>query len=94
MPITVPVRELRDRLGQLLASVTDRRDHIVITRRGRPAAALIPIDEYEALEETMEILSDPNAVQAIDRGLLEISRGQTVSLADIREELREKASQR
>jgi PHD/YefM family antitoxin component YafN of YafNO toxin-antitoxin module len=29
----------------------------------------VPIDEYEGLEETAEILSDPVAVRAIQKGL-------------------------
>jgi len=28
----------------------------------------MPIDEYEALEETVEILSDPEALAAVDAG--------------------------
>lgn len=38
--------------GWLLVDVADRRDHVLITRNGNPAAALVPIDEYEAFEET------------------------------------------
>lgn len=87
MSKTVPVRELRANLSSLLDSVTDRRDHILVTRNGVPAAALVPIDEYEALEETAEILSDPAAIAALDEGLGEIERGETVTLAELREEL-------
>ncbi|MCW2979234.1 MAG: prevent-host-death family protein [Solirubrobacterales bacterium] len=58
-----------------------------MTRDGVPAAALVAIDEYEALEETAEILSDPAAVAALEEGLGEIERGETVTLAELREEL-------
>ncbi|MEX2447322.1 MAG: hypothetical protein WD404_01090 [Solirubrobacterales bacterium] len=46
---------------------------------GAPAAALVPIDEYEALEETAEVLSDPDALSALEAGLAEIERGETVT---------------
>jgi PHD/YefM family antitoxin component YafN of YafNO toxin-antitoxin module len=36
-------------------------------RKGVPAAALAPIDGYEALEETAEILSDPAAIAALEQ---------------------------
>jgi antitoxin YefM len=49
MAKTVPVREFRSRLSELLSDVADRRDHVLVTRNGKPAAALVPIDEYEAL---------------------------------------------
>jgi PHD/YefM family antitoxin component YafN of YafNO toxin-antitoxin module len=58
-----------------------------VTRNGAPAAALIPVDEYEALEETAEVLSDADALSALEEGLAEIERGETVSLADLRSEL-------
>lgn len=84
MAKTVPVRELRSDLAHLLDEVADRREHVVVTRHGRPAAVLIPVDEYDALEETAEILSDADALAAIDAGLAEIERGETVPLADLR----------
>ncbi len=87
MAKTVPVRELRSNLSSLLDDVSDRRDHILVTRNGAPAAALIPIDEYEALEETAEILSDSDALSALEAGLVEIERGETITLTELRSEL-------
>ena len=87
---TVPVREFRKNLSQLLSDVADRRDHVLVSRHGRPAAALVPVDEYEALEETAEILSDPDALAALEEGLAEFSRDETVTLDDLRRELAER----
>ena len=91
---TVPVREFRAHLSTLLSDVADRRDHVLVTRNGKPAAALVPIDEYDALEETAEILSDSETLAAIEAGLSELSRGEVVSLADLRAELDELRSTR
>ncbi len=86
----VPVREFRSRLSEFLDDVADRRDHILVTRNGRPAAALVPIDEYQALEETAEILSDPDAVAAIEAGLADLNRGDAVPLDSLRADLAER----
>jgi antitoxin YefM len=86
---TVPIRELRSNLSRLLSDVADRRDHVIVTRNGRPAAVLVPIDEYEALEETAEILADPAALAAIDTGVAELERDDAVALEDLRAELAE-----
>lgn len=94
MAKTVPVRELRSRLSELLSDVADRRDHVLVTRNGRPAAALVPIDEYEALEETAEVLSDPDALVAPEAGLAELSRQEVVTLDDLRKELAERRLRR
>lgn len=85
----VPVREFRSRLSELLSDVADRREHVLVTRNGKPTAALVPIDEYEALEETAEILSDPDAITAIQAGLAELSRGEAITLEELRSELAE-----
>lgn len=86
MPKIVPVRDFRARLADLLDEVADRREHVTITRHGRPSAVVIPVDEYEALEETAEILSDETTVEAIRRGLDDLAAGEAVPLDQIRRE--------
>ncbi len=88
------MRELRRNLAELLSEVADRRDHVVVTRNGRPAAALVPIDEYEALEETAKILSDPDVLGSLDAGLAELDTDETVPLDEVRRELAERRSAR
>jgi prevent-host-death family protein len=90
----VPAREFRTRLSELLSDVADRRDHVLVTRNGKPAAALVPIDEYEALEETAEILSDSATLTAIEVGLSELARGDGVTLDDLRRDLAERRAAR
>lgn len=89
---TVPVRELRQELARFIDRVADLREHVVVTRRGRPAAVLIPVDEYEAFEETAEILSDSDTMRAIEQGRREVERGSTVTLDQLRKELRQRRS--
>jgi len=91
---TVPVREFRTKLSEFLSDVADRRDHVLVTRNGKPAAALVPIDEYEALEETAEILSDSATLAAIEAGVAELARDETITLTALRAELAERRALR
>jgi antitoxin YefM len=91
---TVPVREFRTKLSELLGDVADRREHVLVTRNGKPAAALVPIDEYEALEETADILSDSATLAAIEAGVAELARDDTVTLTALRAELAERRAAR
>ena len=59
-----------------------------------PAAALVPIDEYEALEETAEILSDSATLAAIEAGVAELARDETITLTSLRAELAERRAAR
>jgi len=86
MSKTVPVREFRSHLADLLDEVADRREHVTITRHGRPSAVVVPVDEYQALEETAEILSDDATLAAIRQGLDDLARDDVVPLEQVREE--------
>lgn len=39
------------------------------------------------LEDTAEVLSDPDAISALEAGLVEIELGETVGLEELRKEL-------
>jgi PHD/YefM family antitoxin component YafN of YafNO toxin-antitoxin module len=40
-------------------------DRIVVTRNGRPAAVMISPDDLASLEDTLELLSDPDAMREL-----------------------------
>ncbi len=90
MAKVIPFREFRANLAELLDEVAARREHVTITRHGRREAVLVSADEYAALEETAEILSDPGTLEAIRRGLEDLAAGDVVALDDVRDELRAK----
>ncbi len=81
----VPVKEFRSHLAELLDAVADRREHVTVTRRGRPAAVMVPVDEYAALEATAEILSDDDTLAAIEQGLADLAADDLTPLDEIRE---------
>ena len=89
MTKTAPVKDLRRDLGPLLDEVSDRREHIVVTRHGRPTAVIVPHDEYTALEETADVLADPDAMAALTDGL-DADPVDDVTLDELRTEIETK----
>ncbi len=83
----VPFTEARARLTQLLDDVEDRHEHVVITRNGRPAAVVVSTDEWEALEETLEILQDEKTLDALRESEQDVKAGRLFSLDEVRREL-------
>jgi antitoxin YefM len=64
----VPLGEARDRLSEYVADVERTHERVTITRHGHPAAVLISADDLASIEETLEILGTPGAVEAIREG--------------------------
>ena len=54
-----PLSEVRNTLSEVVDRVERERERVVITRHGRAAAVLTSVDELESIEETLELLSDP-----------------------------------
>lgn len=42
--------------------VEQTHDRVVVTRNGRPAVVLVSLDELASLEDTLELLADPDAM--------------------------------
>ena len=62
---TVPVTEAKAKFLELVARVSERDDEIVITKKGKPAAVLVSIEEFQSLKESFEILKDPDLMQKL-----------------------------
>ena len=56
MPQIVPISDLRKGAAALLKKVRESRDPVVVTQRGRPAAVLLSVEEFERREQDLEIL--------------------------------------
>ncbi|BFU96135.1 MAG: hypothetical protein NTNFB02_28570 [Nitrospira sp.] len=65
MAKTLPLSEVKTRLPELIASVEEREEEVVVTKNGRPAAVLVNVREYARLKETLDVLSDPDLMQQI-----------------------------
>jgi len=82
----VPFSEARSNLTELLDDLEERHEHVLITRNGRPSAVLLSADEFEALEETLEILQDSDLMEALQCSDKDVKAGRLTSLTDLRRE--------
>lgn len=75
----VSVTDAKNRLLDLIRSLADKDEVLAITRGGVPAAVVLSPDRYEGLLETIEILSDSQAMTSLRRSLKQARKGQWVS---------------
>jgi prevent-host-death family protein len=84
MSDVLPLAEVKAKFSEMVDRVEQQHDRITVTRNGRPAAVLMSADDLAALEDTLELLSDPNAMTDIARARREIRDGNTFSAAQLR----------
>jgi prevent-host-death family protein len=82
---TLSLAEVKKRLSEMVDRVENHHERIVVTRRGRPAAVLLSPDDLESIEETLDVLSTPGALEEIQKAQREIDTGESVSAAELRE---------
>jgi prevent-host-death family protein len=83
----VPFTEARARLTELLDEVETRHEHVVITRKGRPAAVVVSPEEWDAIEETLELLQDEQTLAALRESEDDVKAGRLFGLDEVRREL-------
>jgi antitoxin YefM len=84
MSETLPLADVKARLSEIVDRVASEHDRVLITRRGRPAAVLMSPDDLEALEETLDLLSMPGAIEQIREAEADIAAGRAVSAKELR----------
>jgi antitoxin YefM len=79
---TESLRTVRDHLSELVDRVERHHERVVMTRSGRPAAVLISPDDLAQLEETIDVLSDAEALADIREADAAYARGDVVRGVD------------
>lgn len=62
---TEPLREVRDHFSDVVDRVEREHERVTVTRNGRAAAVILSVDDLSELEETLSVLSDPEALADI-----------------------------
>lgn len=81
---TLAANEARTNFYELLDEVGDNLRRFVITHRGKARAVVMPIEDVEAWEETLEILSDKKLMAGLKRSEEDIKHGRVISFDDIK----------
>ncbi len=84
---TIKLKELRPGLPEVIKNIDTKLDRFIVTKRGKPVAVMLSVDDYEGLLETLEILSDKDTVRRIKKAKKEISEGKTISLQKLKERI-------
>ncbi len=82
---SIGIRDLQTNPGRVLSDLKDSGESMLVTKNGKPAALLTPIDE-DAYEDF--ILSNaPVFVEGMRQAEKEFNDGKTISLSDALDEI-------
>lgn len=68
------LRDVKNRLSEVVDQVEREHDRVLITKHGRPAAVVLSVDDLASLEETLEIVTRPRLVSQIRESLAELTQ--------------------
>ena len=80
---TLPLSDAKAKLSRIVDDVVRRDERVTITRNGTPAAVMLSAEDYESLNATLEILSDPEFAADVRRGRRSLKRGKGLTFAQV-----------
>jgi prevent-host-death family protein len=81
---TQSLAAVKAHFSQVIDEVTGTHERVVVTRNGSPVAVIMAVDDYESLMETLEILSDRQAVTDIREAEQQMAEGETFDEHQVR----------
>lgn len=76
------LREVRDHFSDIIDRVQREHERVTVTRNGKAAAVILSPEDLALLEETLDVLSDPEALADIRAGDVAYREGDVVRGVD------------
>lgn len=87
IPQNLTVSQARDNLYGLIDEVGLKLRSFIISHHGKPTAVVMPVEDLESWDETLEIMSNKKLMRAIAQGKREYKQGKTHKYEDVIKEL-------
>lgn len=76
----VTLADAKAHLSEVVEGIETEHRRVVITKHGRPSVVVLAVQDLEALEDTLDLLSDPNAMGDLREAATARQAGQTIEL--------------
>ncbi len=81
---TLSLADARANLSRIIESAVTTHERFDVTRNGDRVAVLLSADDFDALLETVDILSRPEEVEAIRQGIDDLEASAVFSADEVR----------
>jgi prevent-host-death family protein len=89
---TLPLSAAKARLSEIAEEVDRTHQRVQITKNGRSYVVLISAVDLASLEATVELLSDPAAMQRVRQAQTDIEAGEFTTGEDMAELMRQRSA--
>ena len=79
----ISIRELRKNLANVVNDVKAHYERYVVSKHGEPEAVLMSMDDYEGWLETLEIMSDKEAMEDIRQAEKDLKEGKFFTYEEV-----------
>lgn len=83
----IPLSEVRNGIATYIKQIHETKRPLIITQRGKSAAVLVDVREFEAMQEKIEMLSD------IRSSLSQLEKGEGIEHSDAKKILLNRISE-
>lgn len=92
MTETLALADVKAHLSRLVSQVSREHDRVTVTVHGQPSAVLVAVDDLEALEETISVLADSDAIRQLTASDAELARGEGETERELTEAMQRRAA--
>lgn len=89
---SVPLAEVKSHLSELVSRVSGQHERVIVTVHGRASAVLLAVEDLEALEETIAVLSEHDTIRQLMDSDTELARGEGETEEQLTEAMRGRRS--
>ncbi len=87
---TLSLSEVKARLSEIADEVDQTHERVYVTRNGRDFVVLISKEDLDSLEATLELLSDRQALERVQRAEADIAAGEGTTGKEMVELMRQR----
>ena len=85
--IKMPISSAREEFNKLPEMLVEKNAMVEVTRRGKSVLAILPWDAYDAIRETLEVVSDEEFMKKLRQSIREMREGKLIPWEEAKKEL-------
>jgi len=82
----LPVTKVKRNLLDIIKRMEEEETTIALTRNGEPVSVMMPLSRYEALLETIDILSDKQILKSLEKSKIDFNSKRVFSHDEVWED--------